>query len=55
MEKITEEIVELTQKTAGGRYRANLKERIQTLMGTHEATQDEIDQVYNHILMEVLK
>ena len=46
---------ELTQKTAGGRYRANLKERIQTLMGTHEATKEEIDQVYNHILMEILK
>ena len=32
-----------------------LRTRIQELMGNHEATESEIDQVYNHILMEILK
>lgn len=33
----------------------NLKGRIKDLLGTHEATEEEIEQVYNHILMEMLK
>ena len=32
-----------------------LKNRIKELLGTHEATEQEIEQVYNHILMEMLK
>ncbi len=39
---------------AGGRSRPNLKERIKFFMGTHEATEQEIEQVYSHILMEML-
>jgi len=40
---------------AGSRNRPNLKERIKFFMGTHEATEQEIESVYNHILMEMLK
>ena len=40
---------------AGGRSRPNLRERIKFFMATHEATEQEIEQVYNHILMEMLK
>lgn len=47
-------VAEVTQKTAGGRYRAGLKERIKTLMESHSATAQEIEQVYNHILAELL-
>lgn len=46
--------IECLEKTAGGRYRRGLKDRIKTLMGNHEATEQEIEQVYNHILMEIL-
>jgi len=54
--KITQSLknVEVVVK-ASGRNRPNLKERIKFFMGTHEATEQEIEQVYNHILMEMLK
>jgi len=32
----------------------NLKDRIKSLLGTHQASDQEIDQVYNHILAEML-
>ena len=46
--------VEVTTKSSG-RNRPNLKNRIKFFMGTHEATEQEIEQVYNHILMEMLQ
>ena len=33
----------------------HLKERIKALLGVHNAPADEVEQVYNHILMEILK
>lgn len=42
------------QKTAGGRYGANLKDRIKSLMANHSATEQEIEQVYSHILANLL-
>lgn len=47
--------IEVVEKTPGGRYRARIKEKIKYLMGTHEATEQEIQSVYDHILMEMLK
>ena len=47
--------VESVEKTSGGRYRGRLKEKIKFLLGTHGATDQEIENVYNHILMEMLK
>lgn len=47
-------VIEVTQRTAGGRYRAGLNERIKSLMENHSASEQEIDQVYNHILAELL-
>ena len=46
--------IEVVDKTAGGRNRGSLKEKIKNLLGNHNATEQEIEQVYNHILMEVL-
>jgi len=46
--------VEIIEKTAGGRYRRGLKKRIKELVGNHEATEQEIEQIYNNILMEIL-
>jgi len=46
--------IEVIEKTAGGRYRKGLKKRINELVGNHEAKPEEIDQIYNHILMELL-
>ena len=40
---------------AGNRYKSILKNRIKLRLGIHEAKTEEIDQVYNHILMEMLK
>ena len=37
------------------RYKGNLRELIKSLTDLHGATEQEIDQVYNHILMEMLK
>jgi len=44
---------ELTEKS-GGRYKPILKDRIKSLMGVHEATEQEIDNVYSHILVNLL-
>ncbi len=40
---------------AGARSRPNLKDRIKFFMGTHEATEQEIENLYSHIIMEMLK
>lgn len=45
----------VAEKTGAGRTRPKLKERIKELMGTHEATEHEIDNVYNHILANLLE
>jgi len=39
---------------AGSRYKPMMAERIKSELGIHEATQQEIDNLYNHILMEGL-
>lgn len=47
--------IDVIERTAGGRYRKGLRKRLETLMANHNSTPQEIDMVYNHILMEVLK
>ncbi len=42
-------------KHSNGKCHGRLKLRIQELTSVHEATEPEIEQVYNHILMEMLK
>ncbi len=51
MKKLTEVLV--AEKNKNGNY-GKLKDRINSLLENHEATKEEIEQVYNHILMEVL-
>lgn len=46
--------IDVIQKTKGGRYRKGLRDRISTLMGNHNATNEEIDLTYNHIIAELL-
>lgn len=43
------------EKDAKAGNKPRLKTRITELIGTHEATEQEIEQVYNHILMEILQ
>lgn len=42
-------------KDRGGKSFGKLKDKIKDLLGTHEASQQEMDNLYNHILMELLK
>lgn len=42
-------------KHSNSKCHAKLKLRIKELIQNHEATEQEIEQVYNHILMEMLK
>ena len=42
-------------KHNNGKSHGRLKERIKELLGVHEATEQEIDNIYSHILMEMLK
>ena len=44
----------LVKKDAGGKLFPNLKTRLATLMQPHEATEQEIEAVYNHTLVELL-
>ena len=46
--------IEVSVKSAAGRNKPNLKERIKFFLEKHESTTEEIEQVYNHILMEML-
>ena len=48
------EIIEVIMKNSG-RWKPRLKDRIKFFMETHEATEQEIESVYNHILMEMLE
>jgi len=47
-------VVLVGYKHTNGKSHGRLKERIKELIGVHEATEQEIEQVYNHILMEML-
>jgi hypothetical protein len=46
--------IESIERTAGGRYKRGLQKRIEALMGNHDATKEEIENLYNHIIMEIL-
>jgi len=46
--------LELLRKDSSGRSYPHLKERIKQLLEVHNATEQEIEQVHNHILMELL-
>jgi hypothetical protein len=45
----------VAKKDTAGWHKGVLKERITEYLGNHEAKPEEIEQVYNHILMEMLK
>ena len=47
-------IILVGYKHTNGKSHGRLKERIKELIGVHEATEQEIEQVFNHILMEML-
>ena len=47
-------VINVGYKHSSGKCHAKLKLRIKELTGVHEATEQEIEQVYNHILMEML-
>ena len=42
-------------KHNNGKSHGRLKERIKELLGVHEATEHEMDNLHNHVLMEMLK
>lgn len=46
--------IEVTRKDNGGRFFPELKNRIKILLGNHNATDGEIENLYQHILMELL-
>lgn len=48
------ESIEVIRRDKGGTNFPRLKERIIELLKNHEATDAEVEQVYNHILMEVI-
>lgn len=47
--------INIALKDKGGKSFGKLKDRIKNLLATHEATEQEIENVYNHIIMEMLK
>jgi len=47
--------IEVIKKDVGGAHFPRLKDRIKELIQNHGATEQEIEQVYNHILMELLE
>lgn len=46
--------LELIRKDRGGHIYANLKDKITKLLEIHNASPQEIESVYNHVLMEIL-
>jgi hypothetical protein len=46
--------IEVTVKTPGNRYKKGLMNHINSLMGTHNASEEEKEGLYNHILYEVI-
>ena len=47
--------IEVTKKDTAGWHKSCLKDRIVFYLSTHESSESEINQVYDHILMEMLK
>ena len=47
--------LELVRKDDGGKFYPNLKQKIAKHLESFQATQQEIEQVYSHIIMEILK
>lgn len=45
---------DLIKKDSAGWHRANLKERIKEMIETHNASEQEVENLYQHILMEML-
>ena len=57
--KISEASIELrgilvSKKDTAGWHKATLKDQIQNMLGAHNATEQEIENLYQHILMELL-
>lgn len=48
------ESLNFIRKDQGGHIFPNLKKKLQDFLSLHQATEPEIDQVYNHIIMELL-
>lgn len=46
--------IEVIKKDTAGTHYGKLRDRIKDLMGNHAATEQEIEQVYNHIIMEII-
>jgi len=46
--------IEVSRKDSAGRFYPELKNRIKSLLGNHNATDGEIENLYQHILMELL-
>ena len=46
--------INISKKETNGKSFGKLKDRIKDLLLTHEATEQEVEQVYNHILNEVM-
>jgi len=49
------EAILVGEKQKNGTSQGKLKERIKSLLLIHEATEQEVEQVYSHILMEIIK
>ncbi len=47
--------IEVVKKDTAGWHKGVLKQKISDSLLNHEATEQEVEQVYNHILMEMLK
>lgn len=47
--------IDVGEKQSNGKFRGLLKNKITELLLVHEPTNGEIDNLYNHILMEILK
>lgn len=46
--------IEVISKSAGGRNSPNLKNRIKDLLGVHNASEQELENLYSHVIMELL-
>lgn len=44
----------IAEKQTNGKSFGRLKNRIKYLLENHEATEQEIEQIYSHILMEMI-
>ena len=46
--------IEVAKKDTAGWHKGVLKQKITDMLGNHKATDDEIQQVYDHVMMEIL-